>query len=500
MSPIFFSVLIGLISSILIYWYWKVNYYFSGLKSIKSPPMKPLVGMALSFTKGTDKFFEVLTNFMEEFNNCAVGFILFECIIVTGDPDLMETICSSSKYIDKATQYRFFHKWLGSGLLTSTNPKWRKHRKMITPAYHFQILEQFIDVFENNGNVMITKFKEQTNKDCLNVYPLVTLCALDIICESAMGTSVNAQNEIDSEYVKAVKTMCKVVMDRSVSPVEVIDFFYYFTKNYREEKKALKVLHDYTMSVIKSKREVLAKNSNHFEEEDEFGKKRRVAFLDLLLKSTVDGRPLTDTEIREEVDTFMFEGHDTTASAISFAIHCLANNKVAQEKALLEQKEIFGNDPNRAITHQDLQDMKYLELVIKETLRLYPSVPFFAREITEDSTINNMHVKKGTQVLLYVFGMQRNPKLYPEPEKFIPERFLEQTGAHPYSYIPFSAGPRNCIGQKFAMLEMKSAISKVLRNFELLPADNEPKIVLLAETILKSGSGVHVKIKDRKWE
>lgn len=112
-----------------------------------------------------------------------------------------------------------------------------------------------------------------------------------------------------------------------------------------------------------------------------------MALLDVLLQSTVNGAPLTNEDIREEVDTFMFEGHDTTTSGIAFALYLIARHPVVQEKLFEEITHVLGTDRNKAVTYRDLQELKYMELVIKETLRLYPSVPVIGRQIMEDTVV-----------------------------------------------------------------------------------------------------------------
>lgn len=119
-----------------------------------------------------------------------------------------------------------------------------------------------------------------------------------------MGTKVNAQVHSDSKYVSSVKEMSRVIRERIFSPIKMFNFFYYFSSDYRKEKKALKVLHEYTTAVIQSRRKLI---QSDLENDNFLKKKRRLAFLDLLLQSKLDGRPMTDYEIRQEVDTFMFE-------------------------------------------------------------------------------------------------------------------------------------------------------------------------------------------------
>ncbi|KAG5879643.1 hypothetical protein JTB14_034443 [Gonioctena quinquepunctata] len=419
----------------------------------------------------------------------------FSMGVLSADEKFMEFFLSSPKLIDKSDDYNFFQNWLGTGLLTSTGSKWRKRRKLLTPSFHFSILGNSVDIFDRVGDVFIRNLEKEVGKASFDVHPLVSLCTLDIICEAAMGSTLNAQEKGSSQYVRSVKTMCSIIIDRIFSPLPVR--LYPFTLNYFREKKVVKVLHAHTDAIIdrRIKEGPSDKLGNVC---DEIGMKKKLAFLDMLLENrTYDGMPLSRADIREEVDTFMFEGHDTTSSAISFGIYCLANNPEVQKKAIEEQRKIFGKLADARPTLTNLQEMKYLDLVIKETLRLYPSVPFIARKIPEDFEWGGSMYKKGMNVVMLPFASHRDPKYFPEPLKFIPERFENNYGKNPYIYVPFSAGPRNCIGQKFAILEMKSTLSKVLRNFELLPATPAEPLRLAPEVILVSKNGVCISIKKR---
>ncbi|TMW51300.1 hypothetical protein DOY81_003619, partial [Sarcophaga bullata] len=171
----------------------------------------------------------------------------------------------------------------------------------------------------------------------------------------------------------------------------------------------------------------------------------------------------------------MFEGHDTTTSGISFCLYLLARHAEVQQRAFNEVVEVLGNDREKPVTMRDLQDLKYLEAVIKESLRMYPPVPMIGRQITEDTKIGNQTIPANTKVSMLVYAAGRDPDYFENPNDFNPERFYSESPdkINPFAYVPFSAGPRNCIGQKFAMLEMKSTISKVLRYYELLPLGEE---------------------------
>ncbi|KAI4465938.1 cytochrome p450 family 4 [Holotrichia oblita] len=412
------------------------------------------------------------------------------------EPKDLEFVMNSMTILSKSDSYDFIQRWLGFGLLTGGGNRWRKHRKIITPAFHFQILEEFIDVFNSQADVLVNKLKEESKKGTIDIYPFIARCTLDIICETAMGTSVNAQANYDSEYVKCVNILLEIVMLRAFSPILSNNVVYPFTSTYRRENYALKVVHDYTKSVIASrKKEFLSDANRNVESTDSLGRKRKRAFLDLLLEYSTKDPSFTEEHIREEVDTFMFEGHDTTATSITFALQAIARHPEVQKKIYEELQTIFADDPKRKATHRDLQAMKYLEMAIKESLRIYTTVPMIGRRLEEDVQWNGMTLPKGLMINMFLYGVQNSDVSNKDPEVFDPERFNAENskGRHPYAYVPFSAGARNCIGQKFAMLEMKSTMSSVLRNFELLPPVPDHKMILKNDAVLKSDNGVFIR-------
>ena len=211
-----------------------------------------------------------------------------------------------------------------------------------------------------------------------------------------------------------------------------------------------------------------------------------------------DPLSMPDEGIQEEVDTFMFEGHDTTTTALYFTTYAIGRHPDVQEKLHKEIDEIFGNS-NRQVTNDDLNALKYLDCVIKESLRLYPPVPFISREITEDTKIGVHFIPKDSIADVLIYVLNRDEKEFPEPSLFKPERFLPENslGRHAYSNVPFSAGRRNCIGQKFAMMEMKVMLANILRNFELSCDQTEDELKLHGELILRSENEIMVSLKSR---
>ncbi|XP_065578507.1 cytochrome P450 4c3-like [Artemia franciscana] len=403
------------------------------------------------------------------------------------DADDAEIVLSSIKHIEKATEYRFLHSWLGTGLLTSGGQKWHSRRKLLTGAFHFKILEEYISVFNEQSDILVSKIDQHVNTEkAFDIFPYITRCTLDIICESAMGKTVNAQEYSESPYVKAVCTMTSIVMSRATKPWLRPNFLYRFSSLHRQEKKCLDILHGFTNSVIKERKNISNKNKS----------KGRLAFLDLLIQASDDGKVLSDQDIREEVDTFMFEGHDTTSAAICWSLWLLGLHPKIQDRVHSELDSIFGQT-HRPVTIDDLSEMKFLECCIKEALRLYPSVPVIARELREDLVIGGNLIPSGVTLLIMIVAIQRNPKFFSEPDSFKPDRFLSGEARNPFAFVPFSAGPRNCIGQRFAMMEEKVVISSILRRFRIESSNNVDRITFHAELILRSKNGIKVKLYKR---
>nr|AYA60069.1 cytochrome p450 C71 [Laodelphax striatellus] len=415
-------------------------------------------------------------------------------------PEYAEVALKSTVNITKSMAYDFLYDWLGTGLLTSTGKKWHERRKMITPAFHFGILEDFVEIFGEKTKLLVNLLGKQEFEKEFDIYPMITNCALDIICESAMGTTVNAQEKKDSEYVKAVYEVSELILYRALRPWLYADTIWKLSSHGRAFYRNLKTLHDFTNKVIMEHREARAtsKSSTQPETDDGVGRRKKRAFLDLLLDATESGHELSQADIREEVDTFMFEGHDTTAASIGWAIFLLGNNPEVQDRVVDELNDIFGDSDRRA-TVQDLNNMKYLEMVIKETLRLYPSVPFIGRLVSEDMIIGDHLIPAGVWLNIELFNVHRCEDYFPNPEKFDPDNFLPEKmqNRHPFAYVPFSAGPRNCIGQKFAVLEEKTIISSILRKFRVESTEKQEDICLMMDLVLRPESGVKVKLYPR---
>nr|CAD7574992.1 unnamed protein product [Timema californicum] len=170
-------------------------------------------GDALAHSATESDFLHALVRLRDQYGPIIRLWLGPELFVFITDPKYVEVILSSNKLLDKGNNYKYLNSWIGNGLLTSSGTKWRTHRKIITPTFHFSILEDFLDIFNANGRKLVEKLQKEVNGPEFDLYPYVTLCALDIICgekydnkdETAMGIKINAQDGGSADFVEATR-------------------------------------------------------------------------------------------------------------------------------------------------------------------------------------------------------------------------------------------------------------------------------------------------------
>lgn len=491
--------------------FWLVNYRASAVfRKLPGPKPNWLFGNALQLARLPDDLVTQILGFTDQFRKEGLLCLWLGPtypLVLLFKPELAEMLLNSSKHITKSPDYIFLHPWLGTGLLTSGGSKWKTRRRLITPTFHFRILNDFIQVFEEQAAIMVSHLETRVNRGVFNIMPYITVCALDIICITSMDSSPNAQENVNSPYVTAVVRMSELIQNRQRLPWLWSDILYSLTPSGRQHKKYLKILHGFTDKVIDERiaeraatKSPSQRKNEEKESDDEyvFKRKKRLAFLDLLLDAYDNGE-ISREGVREEVDTFMFEGHDTTAAGITWALYLLGRHPEIQQKVHEEVDGFFETRPE-TLTVEDLKDLRYLECVIKEAQRLFPSVPFFSRTSSEDCHLNGFTIPKGTSVGVASIALHRNPDVWSAPLEFNPDRFLPENseGRHPFAFVPFSAGPRNCIGQRFALLEEKIVLSHILRSFTIESTQTADDLRTCAELITRPKEGIFVTLGKRQ--
>ncbi|GAB1300874.1 Cyp4f15 protein [Apodemus speciosus] len=381
-------------------------------------------------------------------------------IITLCHPDITRSVLSAS----------------GDGLLLSAGDKWSRHRRMLTPAFHFNILKPYVKIFNDSTNIMHAKWQRLASGGStrLDMFKNISLMTLDSLQKCVFSFDSNCQ-EKPSEYISAILELSALVAKRYQQLLLHVDSLYQLTHNGRRFRKACHLVHSFTDAVIQDRRRTLP--SKH--EEDIFkakAKSKTLDFIDvLLLSKDEDGKELSDEDIRAEADTFMFEGHDTTASGLSWILYNLARHPEYQERCRQEVRELLRDRESTEIEWDDLAQLPFLTMCIKESLRLHPPVTVISRRCTQDIVLPDGRVI---------------PKGVYDPFRFDPENIKDRS---PLAFIPFSAGPRNCIGQTFAMNEMKVALALTLLRYRVLQDDKEPR--RKPELILRAEGGLWLRVE-----
>ncbi|XP_051159991.1 uncharacterized protein LOC127280777 [Leptopilina boulardi] len=475
-------------------------------RHINGPLILPLIGCGYQFIGDSAHFMKQLIK-----NSCiykspfkmTLGSRVF---ILTKDPEQIKTILQSSKTVEKDYVYDFAKPWVGNGLVTAEHKIWRNHRKPIQSTFNAKILQTFLAVFQRNSILLTKTIENKLNGPEFDISPHIAFMAVSNICETSMGVSVKTQREEVEQFNEFSKRVFNVLFKRLIQVWLHSDFLFSISSLAKSFNSYVTYVHNFTDEVIKKKREILQKKSNENQSnninytEDSFQKRKPT--LDLLLELS-DNEAFMDNELRDHVLTLITAGTDTTSRTLDFVLLMLAQHPEVQEKVYEEIFNIYGSEEpeTNPVKYEDLHRFIYLERVIKETMRLFPIAPFLPRLASEDLELDGQIVPKGCAVVVLVLAIHRNEQLWPDALKFNPDRFLsdEVNKRHPCSFIPFSFGPRDCLGRVYAMMSMKVLIVTFLRKY-ILKKDKITEIKdieLKVDIVLLSSKPITLRIEKK---
>ncbi|XP_038068937.1 cytochrome P450 4F12-like [Patiria miniata] len=405
--------------------------------------------------------------------------------VVVFSPDTVKAVANKNEPKQESVM-RFLQEWIGDGLVASQGEKWARNRRLVSPAFHYSGLRPHVNIFSECAHRLVDKWKKLCGKGqtTVNVYDHMGLLTLDNLLKSIYSHDSHCQTE-GCTYVHAVRKLADIFFKRFVTMWQYFDFLFYSCKDGRDFRRILKVALDFSRGVIVN-RKTSAKNGQARAFRD---------LLDILIDARDDDeKGLSEEEIQNEVNTFMFGGYETTSTAATWALYCLAQHPEYQDICRKEVDELMDTNGSEHLEWTDMNSLPFLTMCIKESQRLYPTVPFVFRRLTEPLALNDGRViPPDTTVYISMSGLHLNPTVWDSPQVFCPERFLPENSASrsPHAFLPFSAGPRNCLGQQFAMFELKTTFAILLRHF-VFTADDTKTIKLFNAGCLRSETGIHV--------
>ncbi|XP_021368163.1 cytochrome P450 4F4-like isoform X1 [Mizuhopecten yessoensis] len=411
-------------------------------------------------------------------------------------PDTAATILKSSepKPKGRGEPYSLFTPFLGDGLVVSNGTKWERNRKLLTPAFHFDILRPYVDIYNEAADILLDKYAKNMSEspNSLDVMDGLNLVTLDIILRCSLSYDGNIQEYKEHPYVKAIHEISRLTMVRVSKPWYFLSLtLFKMTSQGKEYMNHVNYIHRFADEVIAIRKKAIADDLSLLQ------KRRKLDFLDILLTAKDEsGSGLTDEEIRDEVDTFMFAGHDTTKAVLGWAIYNLGKYPEEQEKLFREVCDVTGD--RKDIEWEDLGKLKKMSMFLKETMRMYTPAGSTTRSLTKPLEIEGVTLPAGTWIMVNFYCIHYRPDIFPNPTEFRPERFLPENteNRHPYAFLPFSAGPRNCIGQNFSMNEQKVLLGRIIKRFRVVLDENH-EVIPVPLFIVQARDGIKVRFEER---
>lgn len=408
--------------------------------------------------------------------------------LLASTPQVVETILGDTKNVDKAFFYDMMKPWVGGGILTLGGEPWRNRRKAITPAFHFRILDDYIPIMNKRGERLMKKVASM-NGEFFNVLPISRAATLGVLFETSMGIDYD-EDEIERVgYLHIHDAISDSVVNRVANFHHWFDSLYSFSSEYKEMRRNVEKAREFIDTILQKRLADYRKGIRDPVSSN--------AFLEILLRMCVDEGKMSEIDLRDECLSTLIGGFDTTATNIAHTLYLLGHHPEIQAKVHDEIDLVCGDDWDKPLTAEDLKNLTYMECVLKESMRLYPPAPIIGRTVKRDIQIGKYTIPRGTMAIVALYFLQRHPRFFENPDSFIPERFLETKKTPTYAFTPFSAGPRNCLGQKFSMREAKILMTHVLRRFEVASKIPMEELVMTIELILKPIQGLEIKLIPR---
>ncbi|XP_055611140.1 cytochrome P450 4c21-like isoform X1 [Uranotaenia lowii] len=464
--------------SLAIYSYCRYRFRFADPIPDANLPKVPFFGNGLSF-RGVNRL-KIYPVLHQAFNTKARLFkITFGPmpIICPNHPDLMQKVMLDPASMDKPYFYDFFG--ITQGLFGLPYDLWKAHRKVLNPTFNLRILNSFQPIFNDCVNTMMRNIKAHVKPgEPMNILEFTSPCTLSMVTRTSLGGRV-LEREGTKEFCEGMESLLHQLGIRMFNANLHPDWVYRYTRIYRAEMKARNFCCAWTDKILEEKKQELAKkkedmnnnaDSKEENEDNEVSYKKPQIFIDQLLTIPLpDGRPFSDQEILDEIYTMIAAGNETSAVQSAHTILLLAMHPEIQERAVEEILRVFPT-PEQNFNQDTLKQLELQERIIKESQRLMPVAFILGRAAQHDIQLDDYVCPKGTIFILNLFEMQRRKEFWGEDaHEFNPDRFLPENSKnrHPYAYAPFSAGPRSCIGSRYAMMSMKTLLTEVLRNYKL---------------------------------
>jgi cytochrome P450 len=406
-------------------------------------------------------------------------------VYLVNNPERIENILvRDNRNFIKSRGLQASKRLLGEGLVTSEGEYHDKQRRIIQPTFHPSRVKGY-------GRIMIEYTEHVSNSwqdgDIIDIHTEMMHLTSEIIAKSVLGSEIA---DVESDKVNNALLTTMEHLNRVLMPFgEIMEKIPILPEN-KKFRSAKSMLDSLVYRMIKEHRDAIAKRLEQSKDSD---------LLDTLIiaqdpEAAID--PMTDVQLRDEVMTLFLAGHETTANALTWTFYLLSQNPEVEQKLFEELQAVLGD--KRAPTVEDVQHLEYTEKVFRESMRLYPPAWTLGRQVLEDYTIDNYVIPKGSIILMSQYVMHHNPKYFPNPHAFDPDRWTRdfKSNLPRFSYFPFGGGIRSCVGEPFAWMEGILALATICRKWKM-HHDPLHKVELKPLITLRPKYGMRMKLEKR---
>ncbi|XP_070617432.1 cytochrome P450 3A21-like isoform X8 [Erythrolamprus reginae] len=478
-----------LLGLLVLYGIWPYN-FFKKL-GIPGPRPLPFIGTFHEYRNGILMFDQ---SCYEKYGKIWGIFDGRQPVMVIVDPAFIKTIMVKEFYTYFTNRRDFgLNGKLDVSLTFVVDEHWKKIRNALSPTFTGGKLKEMMPIINHYNKILEKNIqKKLENGETLDMKLIFAAYSLDVVTSCSFGVNIDSLNHPNDPLVVHMEKFLKFSFFGPVLMLSVLFPFLVPVLGKLNFSIFPESSTDYFFEVIKKiKKERQKKDHTN-----------RVDFLQLMIEAQAadpnSEKALTDKEILAQATAFIFGGYDTVGLSLSFTSYCLATNPDVQEKLYQEINDTF---PNQAPpTYDAIHQMEYLDMVVNETLRLYPPGTRLDRVCKKTVEIQGVTIPKGTVVMIPAYVLHRIPEYWTEPEEFRPERFSKENKKNldPYVFLPFGAGPRNCIAIRFALLLLKMGLVVALQRFRFQTCKETPiPLELEDKGLLKTKKPVILKLVPR---
>ncbi|XP_071785157.1 cytochrome P450 3A24-like [Asterias amurensis] len=470
--------LIGLIVGLLAWSTYKRRTYFKTL-GLSGPPPLPLVGNILSYGGGMHEAHQAWRNKYGKIYGVFEG---ARKAIITSDLDMIEEVVVKkfNNFCDRQI-FPLRPDLLSNDLLSLKGDRWKLMRSTVAPTFSNSKMRKMAELVNDRAHLFVTNVQKRVDegKGEMEMSKMLGSFAIESGALCGYATKIDTQNQDDTTFIDNANSFFKgfkeiqlpwmlILMFSwmepvlkwfgfSIHPIPAFNFFRDLIKDIINTRRAdpnRKEYVDFLQLMMKA---------HNFQDEDTPEEEKVVVDMK---------RELTDDEVVAMSIVFFLGNYETTTTTLCFTAYLLATNPEVQERLIAEIDDVIGD--RTKLTYQDVSDLTYLDMVLHESMRVYPPAIEFDRICQSDCVVKGVQIPKGVMVEVPVWVVHHDPETWPEPYKFDPDRWVpEKRGKmHPMSWIPFGAGPRKCIGYRFATLEITLVMIRILQKFRIETCQN----------------------------